>query len=55
MPETAGLGSVPYIVLGLYLCVLLIFGIWLIGKVTLLSLEALRKSRERKKLTDSSL
>ena len=27
MPETAGLGAVPYIVLGLYLCVLLVFGI----------------------------
>ena len=27
MPESTGLGSVPYVVLGLYLCVLLCFGI----------------------------
>jgi hypothetical protein len=27
MPETSGLGSIPYIVLGLYLLVLLAFGI----------------------------
>ena len=53
--SVAGLLLLPlFLVLGFFLrfllgFILILFTIWLIGKVTLLSIDSMRKSEERKK------